>query len=66
MRLHATRAAAKEGYVPGGGVSFVRAISAVEDARRKGKGDEKLGYDILCRSDAQPDLPDRQQCRHRR
>jgi chaperonin GroEL len=52
--LHATRAAAKEGYVPGGGVSFVRAISAVEDARRKGKGDEKLGYDILCEAMRNP------------
>jgi len=45
--LHATRAAAQEGYVPGGGVAFVRAIEAVEEARRKGKGDEKFGYDIV-------------------
>ena len=45
--LHATRAAAEEGIVPGGGVAFLRAISAVEDARSKAKGDEKLGYDIV-------------------
>ena len=45
--LSATRAAAKEGYVPGGGVSFLRAIDAVNDARRKGKGDERYGYDIV-------------------
>ena len=45
--LSATRAAAKEGYVPGGGVAFLRAINAVEDSRRKGKGDERYGYDIV-------------------
>jgi chaperonin GroEL len=45
--LSATRAAAKEGYVPGGGVAFLRAIEAVQEARRKGKGDEKFGYDIV-------------------
>ena len=45
--LHATRAAAKEGYVPGGGVSFLRAIEAVEAARSKAKGDERYGFDIV-------------------
>ena len=45
--LHATRAAAEEGIVPGGGVSFLRAIEAVENAKRQGKGDEKIGYDIV-------------------
>ena len=45
--LSATRAAAKEGYVPGGGVAFLRAISAVVEGRRKGKGDERFGFDIL-------------------
>jgi chaperonin GroEL len=45
--LNATRAAAKEGYVPGGGVAFIRAIEAVVEGRRKGKGDEKIGYDIV-------------------
>lgn len=45
--LAATRAAAKEGYVPGGGVSFLRAIDAVLEGRRKAKGDEKYGFDIL-------------------
>ena len=45
--LAATRAAAKEGYVPGGGVSFLRAIDAVQEGRRKAKGDEKYGFDIL-------------------
>ncbi|MBI1336687.1 MAG: chaperonin GroEL [Phycisphaera sp.] len=45
--LHATKAAAQEGYVPGGGVAFLRAIESIEAARGKAKGDEKLGYDIV-------------------
>ncbi len=45
--LNATKAAAQEGYVPGGGVAFIRAIPAVEAARSKARGDEKLGYDIV-------------------
>jgi chaperonin GroEL len=45
--LHATRAAAEEGIVPGGGVAFLRAIPAVEAARGKAKGDERLGFDIV-------------------
>jgi chaperonin GroEL len=45
--LHATKAAAEEGVVPGGGVVFLRAIAEVEKARSKAKGDEKIGYDIL-------------------
>ena len=45
--LHATRAAAEEGIVPGGGVAFLRAIEAVENGRSKAKGDERLGFDIV-------------------
>jgi chaperonin GroEL len=45
--LHATRAAAQEGIVPGGGVAFLRAIAAVESAKGKAKGDEKIGFDII-------------------
>jgi chaperonin GroEL len=45
--LHATKAAAEEGIVPGGGVSFLRAIEAVENAKGKAKGDEKIGFDII-------------------
>src|SRR5687768_8090456 len=45
--LHATRAAAQEGIVPGGGVAYLRAIEAVENAKRQAKGDEKIGYDIV-------------------
>jgi len=45
--LHATRAATKEGVVAGGGVVFLRAISQVEKAGTKTKGDEKIGFDIV-------------------
>lgn len=45
--LAATKAAAQEGYVPGGGVSFVRAIEAVQAKRKSAKGDAKIGFDIV-------------------
>jgi chaperonin GroEL len=45
--LHATKAAAEEGIVPGGGVAFLRAIEAVDAAKSKARGDEKIGYDIV-------------------
>jgi chaperonin GroEL len=48
--LHATRAAAQEGVIAGGGIIFLRAISEVEKARAKAKGDEKIGYDIVTRA----------------
>lgn len=48
--LHATRAAAEEGIVPGGGVSFLRAIEAVENAKSKARGDEKIGFDIVAKA----------------
>ena len=48
--FHATKAAAEEGVVPGGGVAFLRAIPAVEAARGKARGDEKIGVDIVLAS----------------
>jgi chaperonin GroEL len=48
--LHATRAAAKEGYVPGGGVACLRAITTVTDATKKAKGDEKIGFEIIAKA----------------
>ncbi len=45
--LNATKAAAQEGYVPGGGTVYLRAIAAVEAGRSKAKGDEKIGFDII-------------------
>ncbi len=48
--LHATRAAVEEGIVPGGGIAFIRAIPAISEARKKLKGDEKIGADIIIRA----------------
>jgi len=45
--MYATRAASQEGVVPGGGVVFLRAIQAVEKAREKARGEEKLGVGIV-------------------
>jgi len=45
--LHATRAAAEQGVIAGGGVVFLRAIADVEKARTKARGDEKIGFDIV-------------------
>jgi chaperonin GroEL len=45
--MHATRAAREEGVVPGGGVAYLRALGAVDDARKKAKGDERFGVDIV-------------------
>jgi chaperonin GroEL len=48
--VHATRAAAEEGVVPGGGLVFLKAIEAVEAARSKARGDEKIGVDIVAKA----------------
>ncbi|MGD2110755.1 MAG: chaperonin GroEL [Phycisphaerae bacterium] len=48
--FNATRAAAEEGIVPGGGVVFLRAIAAVDKARDRARGDEKIGVDIIVRA----------------
>ncbi len=48
--VHATRAASEEGVVPGGGVMMLHAIAAVEAARSKARGDEKIGIDIVSRA----------------
>jgi chaperonin GroEL len=47
--LHATRAAAEEGIVPGGGVALLRCREAVEKVRAGARGDEKIGVDIITR-----------------
>ena len=46
--LHATRAAVEEGVVPGGGVAFIRAQSAIEKLDLA--GDEKVGASIVERA----------------
>jgi chaperonin GroEL len=45
--LHAVKASAVDGIVPGGGVAFLRAIEAVNAAKGKAKGDEKFGFEIM-------------------
>jgi chaperonin GroEL len=45
--VHATRAAAQEGYVPGGGVALLRTQDAILKAMSKAKGDEKQGFEIV-------------------
>ncbi len=52
--LHATRAAAEEGIVPGGGTALIRTIPAVEKLLAKLEGDEKLGAAIVLRGLEEP------------
>ncbi len=48
--VHATRAAAEEGIVPGGGVALLHCVDAVAKARDKARGDEKIGVDIVAKA----------------
>ncbi len=50
--LHATRAAVEEGIVPGGGVAYIRAISAVKSLRVS--EEEQWGVNIVARSLEEP------------
>jgi chaperonin GroEL len=50
--LHACRAAVEEGILPGGGVSVLRAIPAID--KLKLDGDEKIGADIVKRALSAP------------
>ena len=52
--LHATRAAAEEGIVPGGGTALLRVIPAVQKLHDSLKGDEALGVAIVLRSLEEP------------
>ncbi|HWE36895.1 MAG TPA: chaperonin GroEL [Isosphaeraceae bacterium] len=52
--LHATRAAAQEGIVPGGGVALLRVIPAVEQVHKGLTGDEQLGAAIVLRALEEP------------
>jgi len=52
--LHATRAAAEEGVLPGGGVALLRCEEAAEKARTGARGDEKIGVDIVLRALSAP------------
>ncbi len=48
--LHATRAAVEEGIIPGGGIAFIRVIPKIGEIRKKLKGDEKVGADIIVKA----------------
>ena len=50
--LNATRAAVEEGIVPGGGVAYLRCLSALD--KMKLEGDKKIGVDIVKRSLEEP------------
>jgi chaperonin GroEL len=51
--LHATRAAAEEGIVPGGGVALIRAQRALKTLKLD-DSDEQIGVDIIRRSVEEP------------
>ena len=51
--LHATRAAVEEGTVPGGGVAYIRAISALEGLKGENE-DETTGIEIIKRAIEEP------------
>jgi chaperonin GroEL len=52
--LHATRAAAEEGIVPGGGTALLRTIPVVQTLFEGLTGDEKLGASIVLRALEEP------------
>jgi chaperonin GroEL len=52
--LHATRAAAEEGIVPGGGVALLRVIPPVQKVHESLSGDEKIGSGIILRALEEP------------
>lgn len=51
--LHATRAAVEEGIVPGGGVAYVRSLSALENLQGD-NADETTGINIVRRAIEEP------------
>ena len=51
--LHATRAALEEGIIPGGGVAFIRAISALDNLKGENE-DEQTGIQLVRRAMEEP------------
>ena len=51
--LHATRAAIEEGIIPGGGVAYIRSISALDKLKAENE-DQKIGIDIIRRALEEP------------
>ncbi|MBI1321833.1 chaperonin GroEL [bacterium] len=52
--LHATRAAAEEGIVPGGGAALLKAIPTIQGVVEKLTGDERIGASIVLRAVEEP------------
>ncbi len=52
--LAATRAAVEEGIIPGGGVSLLNVLGAVQADRDAAEGDEKTGINIVLRALEEP------------
>ncbi|MBM3207538.1 MAG: chaperonin GroEL, partial [Chlamydiae bacterium] len=52
--VHATKAAVEEGILPGGGIGFIRSISALENLIATLKGDEKVGAEIITKTLSYP------------
>ena len=50
--MHATRAAAEEGIVPGGGVAYVRSLKALEALNLD--GEQAFGVEIVRKAIVQP------------
>jgi chaperonin GroEL len=51
--LHATRAAIEEGIIPGGGVAFIRALSALDKLKTDNE-DQEIGVQIIRRAVEEP------------
>ncbi len=52
--LNATRAAAEEGIVPGGGVAYLRALKPLEKGNKSWSDEERWGVDIIRRALEEP------------
>jgi chaperonin GroEL len=52
--LSAARAGVEEGLVPGGGVTFLNVMPALDKVRKDVRGDEKIGVDIVRRALEEP------------
>lgn len=48
--LNATKAAVREGIVPGGGTAYILALEELLCNSHKINGEEKIGYDIICKA----------------
>ncbi|MCG3180717.1 MAG: 60 kDa chaperonin [Phycisphaerae bacterium] len=48
--LHATRAAAQEGFIPGGGTAYLRSLKALEKLAKEQSGDVATGVGIIIRA----------------